>query len=102
MTSEIILETKNLTKAFAPEKTVVEVVAHGKGLDLLLSQDAALAERMRRNADAGVVFAACANTMKKRGVTKEALVPFAVVVDSGVAEVVRKQEEGFAYLKTGL
>lgn len=92
---------ENLQKALAPESVAIEVVAHGKGLDLLVSKDAALVERMAKDAHSGVVFAACANTMKRRNVPKAALVPFAIVVDSGVAEVVRKQEEGYAYLKAG-
>ena len=55
--------------------------------------------RMEDLARAGVVFAACENTMKKKNVTKEDLLPFAKTVDSGVAEVVRKQEGGWAYLR---
>lgn len=39
--------------------------------------------------------------MKRMRVTKEELLPFAVTVDSGVAEVVRKQEEGWSYIKGG-
>jgi intracellular sulfur oxidation DsrE/DsrF family protein len=39
--------------------------------------------------------------MRKQNLTKEQLLPFAVTVDSGVAEVVRKQEAGWAYLKGG-
>ena len=55
---------------------------------------------MRDLSQAGVVFAACENTMKKKNVAKEDLLPFATTVDSGVAEVVRKQEAGWAYLKS--
>ena len=48
------------------------------------------------------MFAACENTMRKKKVTKEPLLPFVTTVDSGVAEVVRKQEEGWAYIKGGI
>jgi len=58
-------------------------------------------ERMTQSAEKGVVFAACENTMKRRGVSKEALVSFAHTVDSGVAEVVRKQEAGWSYVRAG-
>ena len=45
-------------------------------------------------ADDGVVSAACRDTMEKNKVAREELLPFVTTVDSGVAEVVRKQEAG--------
>jgi intracellular sulfur oxidation DsrE/DsrF family protein len=57
---------------------------------------------MQKLHDGGVVFAACENTMRKKKVTKDALFPFATTVDSGVAEVVRKQEQGWSYIKSGI
>ena len=56
---------------------------------------------MQAEHEAGVVFAARENTMKKQNVTKDQLMPFVTTVDSGVAEVVRKQEAGWAYIKGG-
>lgn len=49
----------------------------------------------------GVVFAACENTMKREKIEKKDLVELTTTVDSGVSEVIRKQEEGFAYIKSG-
>ena len=93
---------ENLRKTFGTESTQIEVVGHGKGLGIMLARNAALADRMRKLFDGGVVFAACENSMRKHGVTKADLHPFATTVDSGVAEVVRKQEAGWSYLKTCL
>jgi intracellular sulfur oxidation DsrE/DsrF family protein len=56
---------------------------------------------MRKLADAGVVFAACENTMKRKNLTKADLFDFATTVDAGVAEVVRRQEAGWSYVKSG-
>lgn len=39
--------------------------------------------------------------MRRRNVTTADLLPFAGQVDSGAAEVVRKQEAGWSYLKSG-
>ncbi|MBA3883868.1 MAG: hypothetical protein H0X73_14470, partial [Chthoniobacterales bacterium] len=50
----------------------------------------------------GVVFSACENMMKKKNVTKEQLLPFATTTDSGIAEVIRKQEAGWSYIKSGI
>ncbi len=82
----------------------VEVVAHGKGLAFLTSMKNApgpLRERMTKATAARVVFAACENTMKRQNVSKTDLLPFAVTVDAGVAEIVRKQEAGWSYVRTG-
>ena len=92
---------ENLQKAFGKENTELEVVAHGKGLQALLKANTSSGERIAAIAASGVRFAACSNSMRRLGVTKADLLPAAQPVDSGVAEVVRKQEAGWAYLKGG-
>ncbi len=93
---------ENLRKAFGADNTQIEVVGHSKGLGLMLSKNVELAARMKQLAEGGVVFAACENSMRKKNVTKADLLPFVTTVDSGVAEVVRKQEAGWAYLKSAI
>jgi hypothetical protein len=97
----VLNNVENLQKAFAPQQTEIEVVAHGKGLAMLQRTHAAQSERMAKMAAAGVRFAACENTMRRLKLQKSDLFDFVVTVDSGVAEVVRKQEAGWAYLKGG-
>ena len=97
----ILNNVENLHKTFGGEATDIEVVAHGKGLGLILKANEALRERLQAIADSGVCFAACENTMHRMRVTREDLMPFVTTVDSGVAEVVRKQEAGWSYVKSG-
>lgn len=97
----VLNNIENVRKALGP--TSIELVAHGKGLALLtVSSSAGVYDRLKQSAEAGVVFAACENTMKRQNLKKEDLVPFATTVDSGVAELVRRQEEGWSYLRSGL
>lgn len=96
----VLGNVENLREAFGPGSSEVEVVGHSKGLGMLMATNKGLADRMKKLADDGVVFAACENTMKKKNVTKDQLLPFVTTVDSGVAEVVRRQEQGWAYIKT--
>jgi intracellular sulfur oxidation DsrE/DsrF family protein len=91
----------NLQNALGKENLTIEVVAHAKGLSLLLSKDPVFVDRIQKSSATGVVYAACSNTMRKQKKVKADLHPVAIVVDSGVAEVVRKQEAGFAYIKAG-
>jgi hypothetical protein len=97
----VLNNVENMRKAFAPEPTEIEVVAHGKALPMLQKTNVAQSERMAKIAAMGVKFAACENTMRRMKVQKADLFGFAITVDSGVAEVVRKQEAGWAYLKGG-
>lgn len=92
---------ENLQKAFGHGDSAIEFVAHGRGLAMLLKTNEAQAPRLGRISATGVVLAACENTMQRKGVARDALVSFATTVDSGVAEVVRKQEEGWSYVKSG-
>ena len=96
----VLNNVENLRTALGAA-TEIEVVAHSKGLGMLVAKDNGLTDRMKKLADDGVVFAACENTMKKKNVTKDQLVPFAKTTDSGVAEVIRKQEAGWSYIKSG-
>jgi intracellular sulfur oxidation DsrE/DsrF family protein len=92
---------ENLQKAFGRENTEIEVVTHGKGLGLVRKTNIALKDRIEGIARTGVQFAACENTMRRQKLTKEDLLPQAVTVDSGVAEVVRKQGAAWSYIKSG-
>ena len=91
----------NVLKIFGSEGVQVEVVFFGKGLRMLLKTNAEYADRLKAAADKGVTLAACQNSMRAMKVTTEDLFPFAAQVDSGVAELVRKQEAGYAYIKGG-
>lgn len=97
----VLNNVENLQKALGPEHTQIEVVAHGRGLSLLLATDAPLKERLQQASHSGVVLSACENTMRRKNVKKEDLLPFVKTVPSGVTEVVLKQEAGWSYLKGG-
>jgi intracellular sulfur oxidation DsrE/DsrF family protein len=89
----------NLQAAFAKDGGVqVEVVFFGPGLSMLLKKDTAYEAQLKQLADSGVTLAACQNAMRFMKVTSADLFPFATEVDSGVAELTRKQEAGWTYI----
>ena len=94
----VVNNVENLKKAFAPESVEVEIVCHGPGMDMLVKTNS-LGARMGKLSAAGVLFAACSNSIRGRHIDIKHLFPFVKVVPSGVAEVVRKQEAGWSYLK---
>lgn len=97
----ILSNVENTQQALGVEDTQVVVVAYGKGLGMLLKTNADMQERLARMAKNGVTFAACRNTMRAMGIGEQDLLPFVTTVDSGVAELVRRQEAGWAYIKGG-
>lgn len=96
----LLAHVQNMRIAFANDGGVdIEVVFFGPGLAMLRKTNTDNAEMLKRFADQGVKLAACRNSMRDRNLTVEDLFPFATTVDSGVAELVRKQETGWAYVK---
>ena len=89
----------NLQAALGSENVEVAVVAYSRGLQLLFSQDPALRSKLKALADQGVAFLACRNSLRSLGLSETDLAPGTVTVDSGVAELVRKQGSGWSYLK---
>jgi intracellular sulfur oxidation DsrE/DsrF family protein len=95
----LIIHVNNMREAFAKDGgSEVEVVFFGAGLNMLRKTNTAYEERLKKLADSGVTLAACQNAMRLMNVKTEDLFPFASQVDSGVAEVARKQEAGWAYI----
>ena len=94
----LIGHVQNMRTAFAKDGSAVEVVVFGPGLSMLLKKNTAQEEQLKKLAESGVTLAACQNAMRFYKVTTEDLFPFASQVDSGVAELARKQEAGWAYI----
>jgi intracellular sulfur oxidation DsrE/DsrF family protein len=92
-------------KALGANAVLIEVVAHGKGLGMLLETNGAenpeLKAKVKKLQSEGVVFAACESTMRREKIEKKDLVEQVATVDSGVAQVIRKQGQNYAYIKIG-
>ena len=96
----LIAHVMNLRAAFQKDGGVeIEVVFFGPGINMLRRSNVDFAENLRRLADQGVALTACQNSMRDRGIKTEDLFPFAGQVDSGVAQLARRQEAGWAYIK---
>ena len=86
------------------QKARVEVITNGGGLNLLLAGISPYAERisrMQKEYD-GLTFVACQNTIdrfqQELGVSAK-LLPGVAVIDSGVAQIMRRQHQGWAYIQ---
>ncbi|TGE35096.1 hypothetical protein E4K67_27255 [Desulfosporosinus fructosivorans] len=90
---------ENLLADLGEDNVNAELVANHEGIEILLKSPDTYVEQIVRLAKMGVKFAACANAMRQRGVTKEQLVELVQVVPSGVGELVKKQAQGWAYIR---
>ncbi len=92
-------QVKNIRTAWPNAE--IEVVCHGAGLDLLMTSKSKASKALIDWSAQGVVFSACNNTMKRRNIKKEELIPAVQVVPSAMIELTLKQEQGWAYVKGG-
>ena len=88
----------NLQTALGPN-TQIELVAHGAGISILVDGKTTQKAKITELAASGVLFKACENTIRERKIDRATILQQAGTVPSGVAEVVLKQEAGWAYLK---
>jgi len=97
--NSLAVHVNNTMKALADDGGAqVEVVFWGPGLEMLRKTNTAYEDRLKQLSDHGVKLLACRNAMKNRNVTTDEMFPLAGQVDSGIAEIVRKQESGWAYI----
>ena len=99
--SSTIGNIKNIQKAW-PNHLHIEVVVHGKAINLLVKDKTYFANDIAGLTKEGIVFSACENTMRKYKIEKADLLIEAKTVPSGVVEVILKQEQGWRYLKAGI
>jgi len=82
----------------------VEVVMNGRGLDLVRVDTAPYAERVAQlqREYHNLTFAACQNTIdrlkREQNITVR-LLPGVIIIDSGMAEIMRRQHQGWTYLQ---
>lgn len=79
----------------------IEVVVHNNGVNFMKQDEARFAKEIADLRQRGVVFAVCENTLKQRKIEKNQILPSAVFVPVGLAEIVLRQEEGWSYIKAG-
>lgn len=77
----------------------IEIVCHGAGLGLLIRDKSAHGDLLAGLIQKGIVVVACENTMNEKGIGPDDLVAGVGIVPSGAVEVIRKQQEGYAYFK---
>ena len=96
---QVFKNIENLLADLGENSVDVELVANGGGVKALVKGPDSRADQVDQLAAKGVRFVACANSLSMLGIAKESLLESVDVVSAGVAELVKKQAEGWAYLR---
>jgi uncharacterized protein len=80
------------------DKVDIEIVAYGPGIGMLKA-DATTSNRVAEAMKAGVAVVACENTMRSQKLLKDDMHPGISYAPSGVTEIMKKQAEGWAYIR---
>jgi len=89
---------KNVQNDLGADKTEIEIVAYGPGIGMLKA-DALVANRVEEALAAGVKVVACENTMHVQKLTKDDMQKNIAYAPAGVVELMRKQQQGYAYVR---
>jgi uncharacterized protein len=80
------------------EHVQIEIIAYGPGLEMLKGESK-VADRLAGALDDNVGLIACENTMTTTQVTKDDLYGGIAFVKTGVAHIMKRQREGWAYVR---
>lgn len=89
---------RNAQEAVGKDQIEVEIVAYGPGIHMLKA-DATVANRVQQAVQSGVSIVACQNTMTGQKLTAADMNPAVGYVPAGVVELMKRQQQGWAYLR---
>ena len=95
----ILNNMTNLREGVGGEGAEIELVAFGPGL-AMLKADSTVKARIADALKNGVKINACQNTMTGMKLTPADMLPVITYVPAGVVEVMRKQQQGWAYIRS--
>jgi intracellular sulfur oxidation DsrE/DsrF family protein len=103
---ELLRDVEQMLKAYQRDGQPlrVEIVSHGDGLDLLRTRLSKHQDKIHELSSVfeNLTFVACKNTIDRVEVSEGIeinIVPDAEIIDSGVNHVVKRQKEGWAYIR---
>ena len=89
---------QNVQKDLGAKNVEIEIVAYGPGIGMLKAESV-VGNRIEEAMKAGVKVVACENTMHGQKLTKADMLNGIAYTPAGVTEIMRRQQEGWAYLR---
>jgi len=95
----ILNNVRAIREGVGSEGIEIEIVAYGPGIQTL-KDDSSVKQRLAEAMKAGAKVNACQNTMNSMNLSPADMLPEIGYVPSGVVEVMRKQQHGWAYIRS--
>jgi len=96
----ILNNVRHLYQALGREHLRLELVAHGEGLVLYAKNKTTLGRELTQlQADYGIMYTACSNTMKAMQLTRDDLIGEVGDTLPAMVRLMERQEQGWAYIK---
>ena len=89
---------RNIQSDLGASNVEVEIVAYGPGIGMLKAESP-VANRIGEALKANTKIVACENTMAAQKLTQADMLPAVGYVPSGAVELIKRQREGWAYLR---
>ncbi|WP_010251096.1 DsrE family protein [Myroides injenensis] len=80
----------------------IHVVVHGPGIGMVMKSKTMVGDALKNVIQKGIKFFACQNTMNARMIDKNDIIEEVSFVESGLVDIIEKQENGWAYIKCNL
>ena len=77
----------------------IEVVFHGQAIFAMMKDSTQFESRIKLAKEKGVTLAVCNNSLRRYKIDPSQIKTEGIVVPSAVVEMIRKQSEGWSYLK---
>ncbi|GAB4309618.1 MAG: DsrE family protein [Methanobacteriaceae archaeon] len=89
---------ENLLVDLGRENVEIELVTYALGVNVL-RKNSIYSGRIEKLIKTGINFTACKNTTRAMNIQKKDLLEGVEIVSSGVGELVRKQSQGWIYIR---
>ncbi|HUI99595.1 MAG TPA: DsrE family protein [Usitatibacter sp.] len=89
---------RNVQQDVGAKNVDIEIVAYGPGIGML-KKNSAVSQRIDEATMSGMKVVACENTMHAQKLSKADMLEGIGYVPAGVVEIMKKQQEGWAYVR---
>ena len=96
---QVLMNITNLLNDLGDGSVEVELLANGGGVRALAKESDGQAEQVETLSKRGVRFVACQNSLDHLNMQRSDLLDLVEVVPAGVSELVKKQMDGWAYIR---
>jgi uncharacterized protein len=89
---------RNIQNTLGRDTVDLEIIVHNQGITMLKG-DSVVANRVADTLASGIKVVACEGTMKFVNLSRADMLPNIGYVPSGNIELIRKQQQGYAYIR---